>query len=510
VTTDWKQYMNQTHANTHADSARAHGGNAVDATGSRPIVLIVEDDPQLCNALLETLRIADLPCEGCDSGDEAVARVLRGGVGLVVTDVNLRGLDGFGVLHELTSRPDMPPVVMMTAYGTIDRAVRAMKGGAVDYLTKPFRPHELLQCVARHIRPAQVDDPVAADPRSLAVLQQARRIAAADASVLITGESGTGKEVYARFIHRHSTRADKPFITINCATLPENLLESILFGYDKGLFTGATQARTGKFQQADGGTLLLDEVTEMPPELQAKLLRVLQEREVEPLGAKAPTPIDVRIIATSNRNMRAAVANRTFREDLYFRLNVLPLELPALRERPADILPLAQAILHRHCRQQNRSVTLAPSAQAALLAHSWPGNVRELDNALLRTLVLHAGDEMHGLDLGLQGGDAHAMEGGGALPRTLADVAASRAPMLPTAGLPARLGEERRRSEDELILEALQRHDGHRGRTASELGIAERTLRHRLKQMRERNPRPDAPATPAGEASASPMALGVE
>jgi two-component system response regulator FlrC len=189
---------------------------------------------------------------------------------------------------------------------------------------------------------------------------------------------------------------------------------------------------------------------------------------------------------------------------------VLPLELPALRERPADILPLAQAILHRHCRQQNRSVTLAPSAQAALLAHSWPGNVRELDNALLRTLVLHAGDEMHGLDLGLQGGDAHAMEGGGALPRTLADVAASRAPMLPTAGLPARLGEERRRSEDELILEALQRHDGHRGRTASELGIAERTLRHRLKQMRERNPRPDAPATPAGEASASPMALGVE
>ena len=531
MTTDWKQqYMNQSYADGHAncnpdghalahagtqvDASATRGATAVDAAAAGPVVLIVEDDPHLCNALLETLRIADLPCESCDSGDDAVARVLRGGVGLVVTDVNLRGLDGFGVLHELTSRPDMPPVVMMTAFGTIDRAVRAMKGGAVDYLTKPFRPHELLQCVARHLRPAQVDDPVAADSRSLAVLQQARRIAMADASVLITGESGTGKEVYARFIHRHSARADKPFITINCATLPENLLESILFGYDKGLFTGATHNRTGKFQQADGGTLLLDEVTEMPPELQAKLLRVLQEREVEPLGAKSPTPIDVRIIATSNRNMRAAVANRTFREDLFFRLNVLPLELPALRERPADILPLAQAILHRHCRQQNRSVTLAPSAQAALLAHSWPGNVRELDNALLRTLVLYAGDEMHGLDLGLPDAHASGMASSGAMQGGMPVGTSMRAPpsppQLPSRGQPARLGDERRRSEDELILEALQRHDGHRGRTATELGIAERTLRHRLKQMRERPAPADAQEPAADVDAASTMAMGVQ
>ena len=492
MTIDWKtQYMNQTYARMQ-DNERA---DRAAPAAARPTILVVEDDPALCNALLETLRIADLHCEGCDSGDDAVARVLEGGIGLVVTDVNLRGMDGFGVLHELVSRPDMPPVVMMTAYGTIDRAVRAMKGGAVDYLTKPFRPHELLQCVERHLRPAQVDDPVAVDARSHALLQQARRIAAVDASVLITGESGTGKEVYSRFIHRHSVRAGKPFLAINCAALPENLLEAILFGYEKGIYTGAVTSRMGKFQQADGGTLLLDEITEMPLALQAKLLRVLQEREVEPLGAKAPLPIDVCIIATSNRDMRAAVADKSFREDLYFRLNVLPLELPSLRERPADILPLARAILDRHCRQQNRSVMISPTAEAALLSHAWPGNVRELDNVLLRTLVLQAGDVMHGIDLGLQS-QRQCVSG-----TSSSLVASSDSSLAPAPGWHAQtgvpmaaggsalssLGSERRRTEDELILEALQRHEGHRGRAAVALGIAERTLRHRLKLMRERS-----------------------
>ena len=438
-------------------------------------ILIVEDDPAVCNALSEALRLADYECESVDSGDDAIARVLQGGIGLVLTDVNLRGKDGFAVLAELTARADMPPVVMMTAYGSIDRAVRAMKGGALDYLPKPFRTHELLQCIARHLRPPRSDDPVAVDLRSQAVLLQARRIASADANVMISGESGTGKEVYAQFIHKHSRRAGKPFVALNCAALPANLIESILFGHDKHAFTGAGQSREGKFSQANGGTLLLDEITEIPVELQAKLLRALQEGEIDPVGAKTPVPVNVRVVATSNRRIEEAIADGVLREDLYYRLNVLPLHLPPLRERPGDILPLARAILARHSQQQHRSVQLSAAAEASLLAHQWPGNVRELDNVLLRTMVLYGGEVMQAPDLGIPLGshvDASAQQ------RRME----SAAKKLEGNSLDV----ERQRLEEEVIRKTLREHGGHKGNTAKALGIADRTLRHRLQQLRER------------------------
>ena len=438
-------------------------------------ILIVEDDPAVCNALTEALRLADYDCEAVDSGDDAIARVLQGGISLVLTDVNLRGKDGFAVLAALNARADMPPVVMMTAYGTIDRAVRAMKEGALDYLPKPFRTHELLQCIARHLHPPQSDDPVAVDIRSQSVLLQARRIASADANVMITGESGTGKEVYAQFIHRHSRRADKPFVALNCAALPASLIESILFGHDKNAFTGAGQARTGKFVQADAGTLLLDEITEIPIELQAKLLRALQEGVVDPIGAKEPVHVNVRVVATSNRRIEDAIADGVFREDLYYRLSVLPLHLPPLRERPDDILPLARAILTRHGQREHRSVQLSAAAEAALLAHPWPGNVRELDNVLLRTMVLHGGDIMHAPDLGIP----LAAQSDVPYQQRRTDFRAKKSEV-------SSLDEERQRLEEEVIRKTLLEHGGHKGRTAKALGIADRTLRHRLQQLRER------------------------
>ncbi len=274
------------------------------------------------------------------------------------------------------------------------KAVAALHAGAAHYLPKPFEPDALLEQVGRYILPDSDEaDVVAEDAGMRALLDVARRVAQSDASVLITGESGTGKEVLARFIHRNSARAGKPFVAINCAAIPEQLLESTLFGHEKGAFTGANTQYIGKFEQADGGTLLLDEITEMPLPLQAKLLRVLQEREVERVGGTRPLRVDIRVLATSNRDLPTTVAEGRFREDLYYRLNVFPLELPALRERPADILPLARATLARYStRQQRRVPRLSEGAAAQLNRHRWEGNIRELDNVMQRALILAPGD----------------------------------------------------------------------------------------------------------------------
>lgn len=306
---------------------------------------------------------------------------------------------------------------------------------------------------------------MAVDARSREVVALAERVAAADVTVMLTGESGAGKEVFARFIHDRSLRAGGPFVAVNCAAIPEPMLEAVLFGHEKGAFTGAVEARAGKFEQAAGGSLLLDEITEMPLGLQAKLLRVLQEREVERLGAVRTQAVDVRVIATSNRDLRQAVGEQVLREDLYYRLNVFPLHIPALRERPDDILPLARTLLARHTNPVGESPYLSDAAAARLQGHSWPGNVRELDNVVQRSLILRRGPCIEREDIRIEADPLDSV----------------------TSGLECReLDEQMKASEGELILGALRAEHGRRKAAAERLGISPRTLRYKLARLRER------------------------
>jgi len=305
---------------------------------------------------------------------------------------------------------------------------------------------------------------LAADPVSRQVQDLARRVAAADVTVTLTGESGVGKEVFARYIHEHSRRRQGPLVAINCAAIPETMLEATLFGHEKGAFTGAALAHSGKFEQADGGTLLLDEITEMAHGLQAKLLRVLQEREVERLGAASGRRVDVRVIAMSNRDLRQAVADGILREDIYYRLNVFPIRIPPLRERPGDILPLAEHLIERHGVGLLPLPKLSLAAAARLREHSWPGNVRELDNVMQRALILQQNDSIEVDDLQIE--------------------TAGPATALQSAG-PAPLSTSLRASEGEIILGALRAENGQRKAAALRLGISPRTLRYKLARLRE-------------------------
>jgi two-component system response regulator FlrC len=307
---------------------------------------------------------------------------------------------------------------------------------------------------------------VGADPKSREALTLARRVAAADVTVMLTGESGVGKELFARFIHAHSARRGGPFIAINCAAIPESMLEATLFGHEKGAFTGAADARSGNFEQADGGTLLLDEVTEMALGLQAKLLRVLQEREVERLGAARARRVDVRVIATSNRDLRRAVQDGILREDIYYRLNVFPLRIPPLRERPADIVPLAEHLLARHS-GADTAPKLSDAAARFLAAQAWPGNVRELENVMQRALILRRGAEIGIEDLRIE-------------PPAPAHLDHCDHP-----DHPGDLESSLRVSEGELILSALEAEHGRRNAAAQRLGISPRTLRYKLARLRE-------------------------
>jgi len=305
---------------------------------------------------------------------------------------------------------------------------------------------------------------------------------------MITGESGTGKEVLAQYIHQQSPRADKPFVAINCAAIPDNMLEATLFGHEKGAFTGAIAAQPGKFELADGGTILLDEISEMPLALQAKLLRVLQEREVERVGARKPISLDIRVLATTNRDLLGEVAAGRFREDLYYRLSVFPLAWRPLRERPADILPLAERLLAKYARKMNHTpVILADCARAALLAHPWPGNVRELDNAIQRSLILQQGGQVLAVDLCLTAPI-------GLAPRpVLAAVPMAAVPQIPASvEIPSQvsaeagqLGEDLKRREFQMIIDTLRSERGRRKEAAERLGISPRTLRYKLAQMRD-------------------------
>jgi len=430
---------------------------------SQQVVLIVEDDASLREALEDALQEAGFNVATAEDGSKALLVMQRVPVGLVVSDVQMSPMDGWELLRQMQSSHADVPVVLMTAYGSIEQAVQAMRGGAEDYLAKPFEVDALLEMVGKHMRHHPRGEVIAEDPRMREVLSLAHRMAGNDLTVMISGESGTGKEVFARYIHQHSARQDGPFVAINCAAIPENMLEAVLFGYEKGAFTGAQTSHAGKFEQAQGGTLLLDEISEMGTALQAKLLRVLQEREVERLGSKKVVALDVRVLATTNRDLRQEVDAGRFREDLFYRLNVLPLTLPPLRERPADILPLVERVLQRNlCGAREPRISAA--AKQKLQAYAWPGNVRELENLVQRAQVLAGDDEIDELHLLFENPSA----------------AGASVSVLPTS-----LEEDLRNREREIIFEALRSGDGNREAAAARLGISPRTLRHKLARLRE-------------------------
>ncbi|MDH1469641.1 sigma-54 dependent transcriptional regulator [Shewanella sp. GD03713] len=434
-------------------------------------LLLVEDDASLREALLDTLMLAQYDCIDVASGEEAIIVLKQHQFDLVISDVQMQGIGGLGLLNYLQQHHPKLPVLLMTAYATIGSAVSAIKLGAVDYLAKPFAPEVLLNQVSRYLPLKQNSDkPVVADEKSLALLSLAQRVAASDASVMILGPSGSGKEVLARYIHQHSSRADQAFVAINCAAIPENMLEATLFGYEKGAFTGAYQACPGKFEQAQGGTLLLDEISEMDLGLQAKLLRVLQEREVERLGGRKTIKLDVRVLATSNRDLKAVVAAGQFREDLYYRINVFPLTWPALNQRPADILPLARHLLAKHAKALN-VLDLPEFDEAAcrrLLSHRWPGNVRELDNVVQRALILRAGAVISANDIIIDAQD---------VPLSSDEAEYTNEP--------EGLGEELKAQEHVIIIETLAQCQGSRKLVAEKLGISARTLRYKMARMRD-------------------------
>ncbi|MHA6790162.1 MULTISPECIES: sigma-54-dependent response regulator transcription factor FleR [Pseudomonas] len=448
-------------------------------------VLLVEDDRALREALADTLVLAGHDYAAVGSAEEALLAVGREAFGLVVSDVNMPGMDGHQLLGLLRARQPQLPVLLMTAHGAVERAVDAMRQGAADYLVKPFEPKALLDLVARHALGSlavEGEGPVAIEPASAQLLELAARVARSDSTVLISGESGTGKEVLARYIHQQSRRANEPFIAINCAAIPDNMLEATLFGHEKGSFTGAIAAQAGKFEQADGGTILLDEISEMPLGLQAKLLRVLQEREVERVGARKPISLDIRVVATTNRDLAGEVAAGRFREDLYYRLSVFPLAWRPLRERTADILPLAERLLNKHVnKMKHAAARLSAEAQACLVAYPWPGNVRELDNAIQRALILQQGGLIQPEDFCLAGPVACAP-----LPALSPVPTAAFAPPLEVEGESAgALGDDLRRREFQMIIDTLRAERGRRKEAAERLGISPRTLRYKLAQMRD-------------------------
>ena len=445
-------------------------------------ILVVEDDGALAQALSDTLGLSGYEVMRATDGEQALACLERAKADMVLTDVQMRPMDGHTLLRHLRSRFHDMPVVVMTAYGTVAQAVDAMKLGAVDYLAKPFEVEDLLRKVERFLPSAGHASPemIAEDLRTRELAELARRVAASEATVMIGGESGVGKEVLARFIHEHSMRADGAFVAINCAAIPENMLEAVLFGYEKGAFTGAVRSSAGKFEQAQGGTLLLDEISEMSLSLQAKLLRVLQEREVERIGGRELIQLDVRVLATSNRQLREEVAAGRFREDLFYRLNVFPLTLPPLRERLRDIVPLARCLMARHRRPGEALPELSPEAVERLLGHTWPGNVRELDNLIQRALIVCDGERIEGADILFEAT-------GGNQP-----MAAALTSDAPQQSVPAssggcgvkRLSDDLRSVEEQLIVDAL-RSGGSKKAAASILGISPRTLRYKLQKLRE-------------------------
>ncbi len=421
-------------------------------------ILIVEDDPVLGQAVLETIELHGFSAVLVDNALTALDRLDKELPALLLSDVRMDEMDGQTLLKKVKRQYPGLPVVIMTAYASIDQAVAIMQDGAADYLEKPFKAEHLIAKIKKYLQPAKASGQllVASDMITKKLFATACKVAQSEVAVLITGPSGSGKEIIARYIHEHSPRAKNDFIAINCAAIPESMLESILFGFEKGAFTGAIKTSPGKFEQAQGGTLLLDEITEMPFALQSKLLRVIQEKEVERLGGRHPIALDVRLIATTNRCPATEVKEGRFREDLYYRLNVFQLHSPALNDRKDDIIPLAEDFIRQY-QNSKQNISLSNQARKLLIQYDWPGNVRELENAIQRALVLCDGIEIDVEDLQIE-------------------------------MMPAGSGTEKNElqsNEFKLIAKTLEQHEGHRSKTAAFLGISERALRYKLAKMRE-------------------------
>ncbi len=465
-------------------------------------ILIVDDDDNMREAMKETVLRLNINVDTAENGRKGFEMATKKVYDLIISDMRMPEIDGLSMFEMLKATGIKTPVCFVTAYGSVTGAVEALKIGAYDYILKPFSPEVIEELIRRTF---ELSDAAAGEKVQQEhdhnqkgtvyksaymehVFSLAKDVAESEATVLITGESGTGKEVLARFIHENSGHAKGPFVAVNCAAIPENLIESELFGYEKGAFTGAVNKKLGKFETADGGTILLDEIGEIPIHLQAKLLRVLQEKEVERLGALKPSKINTRVLATTNRNLKEMSQEGTFREDLYYRLNVISMELPPLRDRKEDVADLSSFFIKKYSEINKKAVKpLSDDALKALQSYDWPGNVRELEHTIERAVVLSKTNEITSKDLFLHGitiagfkskpeteniveekeevkktADTSSDESmGGTVGRTIADV------------------------EQELILKTLQDVAGNRTKAAEILGITVRTLRNKLNEYRD-------------------------
>src|SRR5215831_2785552 len=442
-------------------------------------ILVVEDEDKLRRVIELQLVSAGFEVDKAATAEEGLKVVDR--ADLVLTDLKLPNMDGLQFLAVIRRQNAQVPVVMMTAYGSVETAVGAMKAGATDFLLKPFSLDHLMQVVYKALemralrdenrklkeelgRRYEYDNIIGRSQSMQEIFAAIERVAPTRATVLLTGESGVGKDLIARAIHFHSPRRDRPLVKINCTAIPENLMESELFGYEKGAFTGANTSKPGKFEQADTGTVFLDEIGDVPAVIQVKLLRILQEREFERLGSNTTRHIDVRVIAATNQDLRAALEQGTFREDLYYRLNVVPLNIPPLRDRKQDIPFLANHFVHKLAPDTGSRVeSITDAAIEKLLSYHWPGNVRELENVIERSLVMSGGTELDAADIKLENA-----------PRPRGQTDGSH--FLPE-------GMTLDQYEQELIREALKRADGNKSQAARLLGLTRNALRYRLTQM---------------------------
>ncbi|MBU8911507.1 MAG: sigma-54 dependent transcriptional regulator [Desulfobacterales bacterium] len=450
-------------------------------------ILVVDDEPSMRIALSESLESCGYQVETSESGTDALAKFEEGKFEVVITDMRMPGMGGMEVLRGIKEISSKTPVVVITAYGTVNTAVEAMKEGAADFIMKPFSVDHLESLVKKVVAEKNGKDEVGSehdskgclskektiitrDEAMLALLELLKGVSKSNSSILIQGESGTGKELVARYIHRHSDRANMSFVGVNCAAIPGNLLESEMFGHEKGAFTGASRRRLGKFETAAGGTLLLDEISEMDIQLQAKLLRVIQESEVDRLGGVAPVPVDVRIIATTNADLKKYIEEKKFRDDLYYRLNVIPVRIPPLRERKGDIVCLCEYFLEKYSLLSRIARPgLSKEAAEMLGNHRWPGNVRELENVMERAVLLSGGGTIQPEHLYLENESERNRQPAGAA----FELAALKNVTL-------------KEVEKRLILETLKKAEGNRTRTAEILDVSVRTIRNKLNEYKQR------------------------
>ena len=451
-------------------------------------ILIVDDEPSMRMALSESLMSCGYTVDTAIDGQDALRKLAQKDFNLVITDMRMPKLGGMDVLKSVKRNSPETSVIVITAYGTVNTAVEAMKEGASEFIMKPFSLDDLEGVVQSVLntngdKHAGDGDPAAAgsavdprefitrDPGMLALLDMLKSVSKSKSTVLIQGESGTGKELIARYVYRYSNRSSMPFVAINCAAVPHNLLESEMFGYEKGAFTGAAQRRLGKFELADGGTLLLDEVSEMDIQLQAKLLRAIQESEIDRLGGKDPVVVDVRIIATSNADLKKDIKDKKFREDLYYRLNVIPVRVPPLRDRSGDIPLLADHFLTKYAQlNRKKKPRISADAMNLLNQHEWPGNVRELENVIERAVLICTDGLILQEHLILEGNEKPA------------------APCLPDGKEPPQLfptgGQTLRDMEKNLIFETLRDVKGNKTKASKMLGISVRTMRNKLNEYK--------------------------